>query len=250
MLVNNHMKFSWAIYIAHIVSIRTFRLGSLRQLYNWGIRAKTVRINRLDKNWHACACMADKWIWRVKLLPSAIPPEKKKGVVYEVQCHDCDEVCVGETGRTLKKQISERKQAVRRGDRKNGIAVHVMDKGHTIKWEEANVRSSETGYWRKVQEAIRIQRQPNTMNLDCGMILSSVWTPALRLSWQQQFNSPYLFIRHARACVSIFIQPIYAYCFCTYPSVVQLTKASKPKRPDANYMCYVYRSWKFQAILI
>ena len=36
-----------------------------------------------------------------------------------------------------------------------------------------------------------------------------------------------------------FVQPIYAYCLCTYPSVVQLTKASKPKHPDANYMCYV-----------
>ena len=85
-------------------------------------------------------------------------------------------------GRTLKKRISEHKQAVKKCDRKNGIAVHVMDKGHTINWEEANVRTSETGYWRRrVQEAIRIQRQPNTMNLDCGMILGNVWTPALRL---------------------------------------------------------------------
>jgi hypothetical protein len=84
---------------------------------------------------------------------------------------------VGETGRTLKKRISEHKQAVNRGDRKNGIAVHVIDKGHTINWEEAIVR-----YWRRrVQEAIKIQRQPNTMNLDCGMILNSVWTPALKL---------------------------------------------------------------------
>jgi hypothetical protein len=55
-----------------------------------------------------------------------IPPEKKKGVVYEVQCHDCDDVYVGETGRTLKKRISEHKQAMKRGDQKNGIAVHVM----------------------------------------------------------------------------------------------------------------------------
>ena len=88
-----------------------------------------------------------------------IPPEKKKGVVYEVPCQDCGEVYVGETGRTLKKRISEHKQAVKKGDRKNGITVHVMDKGHTINWEEANVRTSETGYWRRrVQKAIKIQR--------------------------------------------------------------------------------------------
>ena len=166
-------------------------------------------------------------------------PEKKKGVVYEVPCQDCGEVYVGETGRTLKKRISEHKQAVKKGDRKNGIAVHVMDKSHTINWEEANVRTSETGYWRRrVQEAIRIQRQPNTMNLDCGMILGNVWTPALRLCYNYNFYlfiylsiylfiylstylfiwipalrlcnnyNFYLFIRHARACVLIFIQPI------------------------------------------
>ena len=89
---------------------------------------------------------------------------------------------VGETGRTLKKRISEHKQAVKRGDQRNDIAVHVMNKGHTINWGEANVKTSETGYWkRRVYKAIRIQRQLNTMNLDCGMILSNIWTPALKL---------------------------------------------------------------------
>ena len=111
-----------------------------------------------------------------------IPPEMKKGVVYEVRCNECEEVYVGETGRTLKKRISEHKQAVKRRDQKNGIAVHVMNKGHNINWEGASVKTSEMGYWkRRVQEAIRIQSLPNTMNLDCGMILSNAWTPALKL---------------------------------------------------------------------
>ena len=111
-----------------------------------------------------------------------IPPEKKKGVVYEIQCGECEEVYVGETGRTLKKRISEHKQVVKRGDEKNEIAVHVKNKGHTINWEEASIKISETGYWkRRVQEAIRIPREPSTMNLDCGLTLSSVWTPALKL---------------------------------------------------------------------
>ena len=60
--------------------------------------------------------------------------------------------------RTLKKRISEHKQTVKRCDRKNGIAVHVMRKGHTINWEEDSVKISETGYWkRRLLEAIRIQ---------------------------------------------------------------------------------------------
>ena len=72
-----------------------------------------------------------------------IPPEKKKGVVYEVQCSECEEVYVGETGRTLKKWISESRG---RGDQKNGIVVHVMNKPHTINWEEGNIMTSETDY--------------------------------------------------------------------------------------------------------
>ena len=52
------------------------------------------------------------------------PDRKKKGVVYEVPCKDCPRVYIGETGRTLKKRISEHKTAVKNNDPKNGIAVH------------------------------------------------------------------------------------------------------------------------------
>ena len=83
---------------------------------------------------------------RMIRVKNRIPPEKKKGVVYEIQCGECEEVHVGETGRTLKKQISEHKQAVKRGDKNNGIAVHVKNKGHSIKWEESSVKTMETGY--------------------------------------------------------------------------------------------------------
>ena len=53
-----------------------------------------------------------------------MPEEKKKEVVYQVPCKDCPKVYIGETKRTLKIRISEHKQAVKKGDEKNGIAVH------------------------------------------------------------------------------------------------------------------------------
>ena len=53
-----------------------------------------------------------------------MPEEKKKEVVYQVPCQDCPKVYIGETKRTLKIRISEHKQAVKKGDEKNGIAVH------------------------------------------------------------------------------------------------------------------------------
>ena len=76
------------------------------------------------------------------------------------------------------------KRAVKRDDQ-DGIVVYVMNKGHTINF---NWKTSETSNWRRVHEAVRVQRQPNTVNLDCGMILSNIWTLALKLCWHQHFD--------------------------------------------------------------
>ena len=109
-----------------------------------------------------------------------VPEEKRTGVVYEVPCRDCDHVYIGETGRTLKKRLAEHKQAVRRFNEKNGIAVHVHQHDHHIDWESARVVGNEMFYWRRrVLEAIKINSHPSTMNLDCGLSLSNLWRPFL-----------------------------------------------------------------------
>ena len=109
-----------------------------------------------------------------------VPEEKRTGVVYEVPCRDCDHVYIGETGRTLKKRLAEHKQAVRRFDEINGIAVHVHQHDHHIDWESARVVGNEMFYWRRrVLEAIKINSHPSTMNLDCGLSLSNLWRPFL-----------------------------------------------------------------------
>ena len=57
--------------------------------------------------------MADACTGEVK-----IPTERKKEVVYEVACKDCDQKYIGETKRTMKKRLTKHKYAVRRGDEK------------------------------------------------------------------------------------------------------------------------------------
>ena len=42
-----------------------------------------------------------------------MPMKKKKGMVYEVPCKECDVVHIGETGRTMEKRLAEHKYARR-----------------------------------------------------------------------------------------------------------------------------------------
>ena len=113
-------------------------------------------------------------------LKNRVPEEKKKGVVYEVPCLDCQQVYRGETGRTLQKRMAEHKTAVKNGNQNNGIAVHVWNSDQRIDWEEAKVRAVPPYYWeRRVTEALHIQQQGSTMNLDCGLYVSPIWKPVI-----------------------------------------------------------------------
>ena len=73
------------------------------------------------------------------------PEQKQTGVVYEILCKDFPEVYVGETKRTLKVRLSEHRQAVKRGDPNNSIAVHVQKANHCINWEGAPVQRRAEG---------------------------------------------------------------------------------------------------------
>ena len=100
------------------------------------------------------------------------PEQKQTGVVHEVPCKDRPEVYVGETKRTLKVRLSEHRQAVKRGDPKNGIVVHVQKTNHCINWEGATVQRRAKGFWlRRTEEAIQIRRATLNMNLDSGFLL-------------------------------------------------------------------------------
>ena len=82
------------------------------------------------KNWNCWCQQSLCCLGSSRGLGSWCSPEKKKGVVYEVECNECEGVYVGETGKTLKKRISEHKQAVKWVTTSlNGIAVHVNEQG-------------------------------------------------------------------------------------------------------------------------
>lgn len=151
-------------------------------LYLPYVRGVNERIERGCKNLGVRTVFKSRHTLRQTLMnvKSKTPGECKRGAVYEIPCADCDSVYIGETGRSLKDRIKEHKYAVSRGDMKNGVAAHAWTRQHKVDWSSAKVRSVEQFLWkRKVLEAIHIQRETSTSNLDCGLQLNPIWTPIL-----------------------------------------------------------------------
>ena len=112
-------------------------------------------------------------------------------------------VYIGKTKRTMKVRVAEHRQAVRKGDEKNGIAVHAHATNHSIDWEGARVHrtdkdSGREEYWKYSRFA---RKEPHTMNLDCGLHFSPAWylicnsntTPPPPTQFLCMFNNNYLF---------------------------------------------------------
>ena len=71
--------------------------------------------------------------------------------------------------------FGEHKQAVKRGDLNNDIAVHAHESHHAIDWDGAAVKRSFTGYWqRRTTEVIHMRNSRGDLNLDSGQQLPTV----------------------------------------------------------------------------
>ena len=115
----------------------------------------------------------------------SIPTEDKAGVVYQVPCKSCSKCYIGETGRPLKKRISEHKAEVekslanrhftrsaRRDSQslyhKSAITDHSMQENCDINWEGVKVLANDSNSTtRLIREALAIAQYPN-FNRDQG----------------------------------------------------------------------------------
>ena len=98
------------------------------------VKGVSERIERVCRHLEIKTTFKSQGTLREALVHTKQPQSalKKKGVVYQVPCADCDSVYIGETGRTLEKRLSEHRGAVKRNDLKNGIAVHAWKTQHRV----------------------------------------------------------------------------------------------------------------------
>lgn len=71
----------------------------------------------------------------------------RKAVVYKVQCADCDQCYVGQTGNALSTRIKQHRAAFRLGHpEKSAIALHAYEERHQIQWDSPVVLAQESRY--------------------------------------------------------------------------------------------------------
>ncbi|XP_072043208.1 uncharacterized protein [Amphiura filiformis] len=69
-------------------------------------------------------------------------PVKQSGIVYQIDCADCDASYIGESARKLEKRLSEHKSTA--GSSKSAVREHVVRfKGHQIDWGNVKVLERE-----------------------------------------------------------------------------------------------------------
>ena len=90
---------------------------------------------------------------------------EKCGVVYKINCYDCDKVYIGETGKELTKRIQEHKNSVHRRDHLSAIYHHIEDTGHHINWDNPTILAQQDSpNKRRVLESIFSQKESSSIN--------------------------------------------------------------------------------------
>ena len=90
-------------------------------------------------------------------------PEEKSGVVYKIECSDCEATYVGETERSLKKRISEHHRD------SSPVGHHMGYRKHSFTQDNVSVVHQEpTWFKRGVAESIHIAIVDPTLNRDRG----------------------------------------------------------------------------------
>ena len=120
-----------------------------------------------------------------KLLPSLKDPLdncEKSCLVYQVPCHDCDFVYIGQTKRDLDARLAEHKRAVKyQRPEKSALCEHSISKDHIISWSKAKILATESDYSKRIfLESWHINSKSHVMNRNDGSTFPAVYSDLLK----------------------------------------------------------------------
>ena len=70
----------------------------------------------------------------------------RNNAVYQLNCKDCEAVCVGETKRTLNIRAEERITVIKSASKKSHTAEHCWKSNHDFDWEHKKVLDFEKNW--------------------------------------------------------------------------------------------------------
>ena len=92
--------------------------------------------------------------------------EECRGVVYKLDCDNCDASYVGQTGRQLGTRVKEHKANIKLDSTRHSvISEHITEFDHCFRWNDVKILDNEHNFYKRLtSEVIHIKEQKNGIN--------------------------------------------------------------------------------------
>jgi len=100
----------------------------------------------------------------------AVPASKRRGVVYEITCGNCEHRYTGETKRSLSTRLKEHHRDtlprnILKNPEKTALTKHAAQSGHAFNWDYGHVLHYVNSYHKRIfLESLYITLKTNTVN--------------------------------------------------------------------------------------
>jgi len=88
------------------------------------------------------------------------------GVIYKIDCNNCDASYVGQTKRQLRTRIKEHKSDIyKKSGPPSVISSHRLDFQHEFIWDNVKILDREPSYYKRlIAEMIHVKKQSHGLN--------------------------------------------------------------------------------------
>ena len=102
--------------------------------------------------------------------------QEKSGVVYKIDCEDCNAKYVGETGRQVRDRMTEHQRDIRNKKPASKVYEHVRETGHNFNFENISILDNCSNRKTRLHlESIHTFKQPNSINR--SLIINPTYKP-------------------------------------------------------------------------
>ena len=101
----------------------------------------------------------------IKTGKDSLSKHEKSGLVYKINCKNCESSYVGQTKRKLKTRIKEHKAHVRKPSSEiSVVSRHRLSGMHDLDWENIEILDTESLIKKRISEMIHIKKQTRDIN--------------------------------------------------------------------------------------